>query len=82
MRRRNSRPGKAGRRADREQHREPPRRLQELARQSACPDCSSEVVLLHRRGGDEWDWLTEIRHDAQCPQLAWRERTGPARRSR
>jgi hypothetical protein len=54
----------------------PPARLQELARQSECPDCNSEVVLLHRRGGDEWDWVAEVRHDSDCPQLAWRERTG------
>jgi sulfur carrier protein ThiS len=75
--RRNSRRAKASRRTEREQqHREPPPKLQELARQSECPDCNSEVVLLHRRGGDDWDWFYEIRHDAGCPQLAWRERTG------
>jgi hypothetical protein len=56
--------------------RQPPQRLQEMARQSACPDCSSEVVLLHQRGGDGWDWMCEVRHDDGCPQLAWRERTG------
>jgi hypothetical protein len=55
---------------------QPPQRLQEMARQSACPDCNSEVVLLHRAGGDEWDWVCEVRHDGDCPQLAWRERTG------
>jgi sulfur carrier protein ThiS len=77
MSRRNTRPGKAGRHAQREhQHLEPPQRLQDLARQSACPDCNSEVVLLHRRGGDDWDWSMETRHDDECPQLQWRQRTG------
>lgn len=77
MSRRNSRDGKASRRDQRGQQRlEPPPQLQELARGSACPDCSSEVVLLHRRGGDDWDWSCQVRHDDQCPQLAWRQRTG------
>jgi hypothetical protein len=55
---------------------QPPQRLQELAAESACPDCNSDVVLVHRAGGGEWDWDCEVRHDAGCPQLAWRERTG------
>jgi hypothetical protein len=55
---------------------QPPQRLQELAAEAACPDCNSDVVLVHRAGGDEWDWDCEIRHDGDCPQLAWRERTG------
>ena len=76
MSRRNSRAAKAARRKTRAGRPVPPQRLQELARQSSCPDCNSEVVLLHRTGGDEWDWITEIRHDDGCPQLAWRERTG------
>lgn len=54
----------------------PPQRLQELAAQAACPDCDSEVVLLHQAGGGEWDWRMECRHDAECPQYQWRQRSG------
>ncbi|HTX28859.1 MAG TPA: hypothetical protein VME19_17790 [Streptosporangiaceae bacterium] len=79
MSRRNSRRAKAGRRAQRSQpQRVPPPELQELARLSACPDCDSDVVLLHRRGGDDCDWYAEIRHDHECPQRRQRTGAGPS----
>ena len=76
MSKRNSRDGKARRAERQERQLEPPPHIKKMAEQSQCPDCDSEVVLLHRRGDDDETWFCEIHHDTECPQLAWRERTG------
>jgi hypothetical protein len=50
----------------------PPPEIVSTAERAECPDCDSDVTIYRQAG----NWRVSVAHDHECPQLAWRERTG------